>query len=149
MKLSNASAAALLLAAVLAASPVSAQQRKTVEGIVINIGIVNALMAEHVDSQHGVHQGGHGSGAEHIVVSLADAKSGARIAGANVAIEVKDPKGKIQRKPLMAMTTAGVPDYSEVFDFGWSGKYSLRVTVTPKGAAKPVKTRFTVNHYIP
>jgi len=149
MKRSHTSAVALLFAAALAAAPVSAQQRKTVEGIVINIGIVNALMAEHVDAQHGVHQGGHGSGAEHIVVSLADAKSGARIAGAEVAIELKDPKGRIQRKALMAMTTSGVPDYSEVFAFGWSGKYSLRLTVTPKGATKPVSTRFTVNHYIP
>jgi hypothetical protein len=149
MKLSNASAAVMLFAAVLAAAPVSAQQRKTVEGMVINIGIVNALAAEHVDSQHGVHQGGHGAGAEHIVVSLADAKSGARIAGAAVAIEVKDPKGKIQRKALTAMTTAGVPDYSEVFDFGSSGKYIMRLSVTPKGAAKPVTTRFSVKHYIP
>jgi len=145
MELYKALAAALLLAA----SPVAAQQRKTVEGLVVNIGIVNALMAEHVDAQHGVHQGGHGTSAEHIVVSLADAKSGARIAGADVAIEVKNPRGKIQKKPLMAMTTAGVPDYSEVFDFGWSGKYSLRVTVMPKGAAKPIATRFTVTHYIP
>jgi hypothetical protein len=149
MKRANASAAVMLLAVALAASPVSAQQRKTVDGVVINIGIVNALAAEHVDAQHGVHQGGHGSGAEHVVVSLADAKTGARIAGADVAIVVKDPKGKTQRKALMAMTTAGVPDYSEVFDFGWSGTYSLRMTVMPKGAAKPVMTRFTVKHYIP
>jgi hypothetical protein len=24
------------------------------------------------------------------------------------------------------MVTAGFPDYSEVFDFGWSGKYVVR-----------------------
>jgi hypothetical protein len=104
MNIATMPAAAFALVAALFALPVAAQQMKTVEGLVINIGIVNALMAEHADSQHGVHQGGHG---------------------------------------------AGVPDYSEVFDFGWSGKYVLRVSVTPKGAAKPVTTRFTVNHYIP
>jgi len=149
MKLSTTFTVALVFAAALAASPVSAQQRKTVAGIVINIGIVDALAAEHVDSQHGAHTGGHGAGAEHIVVSLADAKSGARIAGAQIVVEVTDPKGRIQKKSLMPMTTAGVPDYSEVFDFGWSGKYVARLVVTPAGAAKPVTTRFTVNHYIP
>lgn len=149
MNISTLHAATFALAAALLAMPAAAQQTKTVQGLVINIGIVSALAAEHVDAQHGVHQGGHGPGAEHIVVSLAGPKSGARIAGADVAVEVKDPKGKTQRKALMAMTTAGVPDYSEVFDFGWSGKYDLRVTVTPKGVAKPLTTRFTVKHYIP
>lgn len=149
MKKSLASAAALAAAALLAAAPAAAQQRKTVEGVVINIGIVNALEAEHADTQHGVHTGGHGPGMQHIVVSLADAKSGARVADAEVGIELKDPKGKVQKKVLLPMTTAGVPDYSEVFAFGWSGKYDLRVTWTAKGAAKPVSARFTVNHFIP
>ena len=142
-------AAAFALAAALLAAPAAGQQAKTVQGLAINIGILNALMAEHADAKHGVHQGGHGNGAEHVLVSLGDAKTAARIAGADVSVEVKDPKGKIQRKPLLAMTTAGVPDYSEVFDFGWSGKYDLRVFVTPKGGATPVTARFTVNHYIP
>lgn len=149
MKLHKACATTLLIAALLAFGSASAQQRRTIEGVEIDIGIVNSLMAQHVDSQHGVHQGGHGPGVQHVVVSLGDAKTGKRIAGAGVAIELKDPKGKIQRKSLMPMTTAGVPDYSEVFDFGWSGRYSVLVTVTPKGAAKPVAVRFTVNHYIP
>jgi hypothetical protein len=137
--------AALALGLALVAAPASAQQMRTVEGIVINIGIVDALMAEHVDAQHGVHEGGHGSGAEHIIVSLAQEKSGARIADADVSVELKDPKGKLQRKPMMAMTTSGFPDYSEVFHFGWSGRYILRVSIKRKGMAKPVQTAFTVN----
>jgi hypothetical protein len=141
-------AAALALAAGLVAVPASAQQMKTVGGVVINIGIVKALAAEHVDAQHGVHTGGHGSGAEHIVVSLADAKTGARIADAAVVVEVKDPHGRLEEKPLMAMVTAGFPDYSEVFQFGWSGKYGVRVIVTRKGATKPIRASFTVNHFI-
>src|SRR5262245_17244386 len=140
---------AVLLAALFALGSAHAQQRKTVEGMVINIGIVNALTAEHADAQHGVHQGGHGPGMQHVVVSLADAKSGARMAGAEVAVELRDPKGRLQKKALMLMTTAGVPDYSEVFDFGFSGKYDLRISVRPQGSAKPVSTSFTVNHYIP
>jgi hypothetical protein len=131
----------------LLALPVSAQQ-KTVNGLVVNIGIVNAIEAEHSDAQHGVHKGGHGSGSQHILVSLAEEKSGARVGDAQVSIEVKNPKGVVQKKALMPMVTAGYPDYSEVFDFGWSGKYQLRVTILRKAGAKPVEATFTVNHVI-
>lgn len=148
MRSSMAWAGALFLAAALLAQQALAQRSATVSGVVINIGLVSALEAEHVDAQHGVHKGGHGSGAEHIIVSLADAKSGARIGDAAVVVEVRDPRGKVQRKPLMGMITSGVPDYSEVFDFGWSGNYTVRVNVTPKGATRPIGARFTVGHSI-
>lgn len=138
----------LALAAALVATPASAQLMKTVKGVVINIGIINAVMAEHVDAQHGMHKGGHASGMEHIVVSLADEKSGARIAGAEVSIEVRNPRGKLQKKRLMAMITSGYPDYSEVFEFGWTGKYTVRVSIKPKGAAAPIGASFTVNRVI-
>lgn len=125
--------------------PAHAQQMKTVGGVVVNIGIVSAIAAEHSDAQHGVHKGGHGSGMQHIVVSLAEEKGGARIANAEVAIEVRSPRGVVQKKPAMAMITAGFPDYSEVFEFGWSGRYLIRVLVKPGGAAKPIEARFAVN----
>jgi hypothetical protein len=136
--------AAGALAAALAI-PAAAQQMKTVDGIVVNIGIMNAIAAEHADAQHGVHKGGHGPGKEHIVVALAEEKGGARIADAEVAIEVKNPKGAVQKKPAVPMVTAGYPDYSEVFDFPSSGKYTVSVLIKRKGAAKPVEARFTVN----
>jgi len=128
-----------------AAFPVQAQQMKTVGGLVVNMGLVNAIMAEHADAQHGVHKGGHGPGMEHVVIALAEEKGGARIADADVTIEVKSPRGAVQKKPLMAMVTAGYPDYSEVFDFGWSGKYVVRVMIKRKGTAKPVETSFSVH----
>ena len=148
MKLSGIAGLACVLAAVLVSAPASAQQAKTVAGVTIRFGLVTAYMAEHVDAQHGVHTGGHGSGMEHLVVSLADARSGSHIAGAKVVAEVRDPKGGVQRKPLQAMLTAGVPDYSEVFNFGWSGKYTIRVTILPKGAARPLKASFVHRHVI-
>jgi len=140
--------AALALGLALVAAPVSAQHMKTVKGIVVNIGIVKALAAEHVDAQHGVHEGAHDSGVEHVIVSLAEEKGGARIADAEVSIELKDPKGSLQRKPMMAMTTAGFPDYSEVLYFGWSGRYTLRVSILRKGMAKPVRAVFTLNRVL-
>jgi hypothetical protein len=144
--ISRALAAAALCAALVAA-PVAAQQMKTVGGVVVNIGIISAIAAEHADTQHGVHKGGHGSGMEHVVVSLAEEKSGARIGDADVTIEVKTPKGSVQKKPALPMVTAGYPDYSEVFDFGWSGSYVVRVSVKRK-AAKPIEAVFTVNRVI-
>lgn len=139
--------AAAALSAALVAAPAAAQQMKTVGGVVVNIGIVSAIAAEHADARHGVHKGGHGSGMEHVVVSLAEEKSGARIGDADVTIEVKTPKGSVQKKPALPMVTAGYPDYSEVFDFGWSGSYVVRVSVKRK-AAKPIEAVFTVNRVI-
>lgn len=139
--------AAAALGAALVAAPVAAQQMKTVGGVVVNIGIISAIAAEHADARHGVHKGGHGSGMEHVVVSLAEEKSGARIGDADVTIEVKTPKGSVQKKPALPMVTAGYPDYSEVFDFGWSGSYVVRVSVKRK-AAKPIEAVFTVNRVI-
>ena len=139
--------AAAALSAALVAAPAAAQQMKTVGGVVVNIGIVSAIAAEHADARHGVHKGGHGSGMEHVVVSLAEEKSGARIGDADVTIEVKTPKGSVQKKPALPMVTAGYPDYSEVFDFGWSGSYVVRVSVKRK-AAKPIDAVFTVKRVI-
>ena len=143
MNLQRLFAAAAIAAASLA-SPVFAQQMKTVGGIVVNMGIVNAIMAEHTDARHGVHKGGHAPGIEHVVIALAE-EGGARIADANVTIEVKNPRGAVEKKPLTPMLTGEYPDYSEVFDFGWSGKYVVRVLITRKGARKPVEASFTVN----
>ena len=136
-----------ILAAALVAFPASAQQMKTVDGVVVNLGIINAIAAEHSDAQHGVHKGGHGSGMEHILVSLAE-QGGSRIGDAEVTIEVRNPKGVVQKKQAAAMITAGFPDYSEVFEFGWSGRYVITILVKRKGAAKPVQARFTVNRVI-
>jgi hypothetical protein len=135
--------AALLAAAI--ATPVLAQQTKTVAGMVVNIGIMNAIAAEHADAQHGVHKGGHGPGMEHIVVALADDKRGSRVGDAEVTIVVKNPRGAVQKKTAMAMITAGYPDYSEVFEFGWSGKYTVAVLIKRKGAAQPAQATFVVN----
>jgi uncharacterized protein involved in high-affinity Fe2+ transport len=132
----------------LAALPAAAQSQKTVNGLVVNIGIVNAIEAEHSDVQHGMHKGSHGPGQQHILVSLAEEKGGARVGDAQVSIEVKNPKGVVQKKALMPMVTAGYPDYSEVFDFAWSGKYQLRVLIQRKPGTKPTEATFTVNHFI-
>ena len=146
MRIVGKVAAAALCAFV--ALPVSAQTQKTVNGLVINMGIMNSIDAEHTDAQHGVHKGAHASGTLHILISLAEEKDGARVDDAKVSIEMKDPKGVVQKKALMPMVTSGYPDYSEVFEFPWSGKYQLHLTIERRGGARPIETTFTVNHVI-
>ena len=46
------------------------------------------------------------------------------------------------------MVTSGYPDYSEVFNFGWSGNYVVHVIVKRNGAARPLDAVFTVHHEI-
>ena len=148
MRLSGIAGLASVLAAALLSTPSAAQQTMTVADVTVRFGIVNALEAEHVDAQHGVHRGGHASGMEHLVVSLASVKTGAHIAGAKVLVEVRDPKGRVQKKPLQAMITSGYPDYSEVFHFGWSGRYRIRVWFLLNDAVQPLEASFVHRHVI-
>ena len=52
-------------------------------------------------------------------------------------------KAEIQQ---MRTQGGGLPDYSELFVFSWSGKYSVQVVITPAPGAKPIRTRFGVDH---
>lgn len=146
MRLSGIAGTAFVLAATLAGAPATAQQAKTVADVTVRYGIVEALQAEHVDAQHGSHRGGHGSGMQHLVVTLAS--NGAHLAGAKVVVELRDPKGAVQRKSLQPMITSGYPDYSEVFYFGWSGTYRIRVWFLLKDAGRPLEARFAHRHVI-
>ena len=119
---------------------VAAQQSKTVAGLIINFG----LRADGHRDAHPLHPPG---GSQHFLITLDDEKTGARIGDAEVAIEVTDPHGRVDKKPLLHTQSGGFPDYSELFVFGWSGEYSIRVTITRPGA-KPIETRFKVNHTI-
>jgi hypothetical protein len=134
--------------AALYALPAGAQQVKTVDGLVINFGLMSAEKAIHAEGHRDAHPDHFASGSQHVLITLDDAKSGRRIGDAEVTLEVVDPQGKVVKKPLLHTHAAGMPDYSELFVFGWSGKYVVRATVTPRLGAKPVKASFTVNHVI-
>jgi hypothetical protein len=126
---------------------VAAQQSKTVGGLVINFGLMPAESALRADGHRDAHPLHPPGGSQHFLITLDDEKSGTRIGDAEVAIEVTDPHGRVDKKPLLHTQSGGFPDYSELFVFGWSGEYSIRVTITRPGA-KPIETRFKVNHTI-
>jgi hypothetical protein len=131
----------------IAAAPVSEHQ-KTVSGLTINIGVVPVAQAAGFEEKGATSTPKYPSGAQHLVVSLSDAKTGGRVGDAQVVVEIKNPQGKTEKKNLVPNLTSGVPDYSEVFRFVWSGKYVIRVSVTPKGSHKSLAAAFTWIHEI-
>jgi len=141
-------AGGVLAALLFAIPPVWAQHQKIVGGMVVNIGVVPASQAMGLAGEAETHGTRHPSGSQHLLVSLSDAKTGAQVADANVSVEIKDPKGNVQKKSLKNGSTAGVADYSEIFGFGWSGKYRIRVTIQPAGAKKVLTTDFIWTHVI-
>jgi len=110
-------------AALLATGAAWAQREKTVNGMVINLGIISAEQAV-----------------------IDDAKTHRRIADATVVVAVRSPGGAVEEKPLLHTQAAGLADYSELFVFGSSGTYRLRVKVTPAHSPKSTETVFTVHH---
>jgi hypothetical protein len=133
---------------VLAAGAVYAQQAKTVDGVVINLGIMPAARAVHAQGHGEAHPATFPSGSQHVLITLADAKSRRAIGDADVLVEIVDPNGKAESKRLLHTSAAGIPDYSELFVFGWSGAYSVRVTAKRPSESKLLKTTFTIHHAI-
>jgi len=145
MKTSVCFAAAV---AMLVAVSAYAQQAKTVDGLLINFGLLSAEQAIHAQGHRDAHPEKFPSGSQHILITLTDEKTAKRIGDADVVLEVIDPKGKAERKSLLRTSAAGMPDYSELFVFGGSGNYVVRVSVFRRKDARPVKTSFTVHHVL-
>jgi hypothetical protein len=136
------------LAAAVLTWQAEAQQVKTIGGLVVNFGIMTAERALRADGHRDAHPLHPPSGSQHLLITLDDEKSGKRVGDAEVAIEVTDPRGHVEKKSLLHTQGGGLPDYSELFVFSWSGDYAIRVVVMPKGAAKPVVADFTVKHQV-
>ena len=139
-------AAAGAVVAAFAWMTANAQQVRAVEGLTVNFGIVPANVALGAAGHSEAHPAHPPPGSQHLLITLDDMKSGKRIGDADVSIEVTNPEGRVENKPLLHTQAGGLPDYSELFVFGSAGKYSIRVIITPRPGAKPIETRFIVNH---
>jgi hypothetical protein len=137
-----------LLVAALASAPAAAQHAKTVDGFIVNLGIVPAEVALQAQGHRDAHPLHPPPGSQHLLVTLDEEKSHKRLAEPEVIIEVTDPRGRIEKKPLLHTQAGGFPDYSELFRFSSPGEYAIRVTIMPRPGAKPVEARFTVHHTI-
>lgn len=138
--------AVALLATALACGPAVAQYRKAVAGIVINLGIVPAAVALEANGHRDMHPAHPPAGSQHLLITIDEEKTRKRIGDAEVLIEVTDPRGHVEKKTLLHTQADGLPDYSELFTFGWEGEYSIHVTIATQPSAKPVDARFTVHH---
>ena len=138
---------AALLVAALASMHATAQYVKTIDGLVVNLGIVPAEVALRADGHRDSHPLNPPSGSQHLLVTLDDEKTHRRLYDSEVVVEVTDPRGGVERKPLLHTQGGGLPDYSELFRFSWPGAYSVRVVISRPGA-KPLELRFTVHHSI-
>jgi hypothetical protein len=135
-----------LLAMALAWTPAAAQQVKTIDGVVVNIGIVPAEVALRADGHRDAHPLHPPGGSQHLLVTLDDEKNHKRIGDAEVMVEVTDPRGRVEKKALLHTQAGGLADYSDLFVFGWSGEYTIRALVTLRPGTKPIEARFTVHH---
>ena len=138
-----------VLGIALACTSAAVQDTRTVAGgVVVNFGIMPAELALGAAGHRDAHPEHPPSGSQHLLVTLDEEKSGKRIGDAEVVIEVTDPHGRVEKKALLHTQGDGLPDYSELFVFRWSGKYSIRVIITSQPGAKPIEARFTVTHAI-
>jgi len=138
----------LALGVLLACTPVAAQQTATVEGITVNFGSVPAELALTATGHREAHPAHPPAGSQHVLITLDDQKSGKRIGDAEVAVEITGPGGRVEKKPLLHTQAGGFSDYSELFVFGASGKYTVRVLIMPAPSARPIETKFVVNHVV-
>jgi len=140
--------AAVALGMALAPALALAQQATRIGGLAVNLGIVPAEVALRAEGHSEAHPPHPPGGSQHLLITLDDEKSGKRIGDAEVFVEVTNPRGHVEKKPLLHTHGGGLPDYSELFLFEWSGKYVIKVTITPQPGAKPLRTQFTVNHSV-
>jgi hypothetical protein len=132
----------------LASAPSIAQLRTTVDGMVVNLGIVPAAVALRADGHRESHPTNPPLGSQHIMITLDDEKTAKRIGDAEVVVEIKDPRGHVERKSLLHTQSGGLADYSELFQFSWSGDYVVKVAITAKRGARSLETRFTIHHSV-
>ena len=133
--------AVFLLAALIGAGSASGaaavDQRSVKGGFVVNFGTVSAEQALLPHGHPDQHPLNPPSGSQHLMITLDEEKTGKRIGDAEVVMEVTDPRGGVERKELLHTQSGGMADYSELCVFGWSGRSSVRVLITPRTGGTP------------
>lgn len=127
------------------AMPVFAQEQ-VVDNFTINFGIISweqiqkgmtEKPASHTEEYHyrmaremATMHGGGGKGTHHILVVLADKKTGRRVSTADVRVKVIDRlrRQKEETVRLQPMTMDGFPGFGEFVEIGFSGAYIFKVS---------------------
>lgn len=143
-------ALALMAAALAACSPQPVEgQSQVVDGLKFDYGLVaepapGAPPSSHPDpSMHGgAPVQAH---AYHVVLSVADAKTGRKVEAADVAMGLSGPGHPgTNIAPMDPMSVNGRPSYARYVVLPDPGPYRLEFRVTRAGKRQPVKARFAL-----
>lgn len=118
-----------------------AQERRVLDGVVINIGWVDAAQAEQSrdhSAEHSAHL--HRKGVFHLLVSLADAQTGKPIEDATVMAVIDDPLDRVKRVALKKVKTGSYADFSEYLELGPVGRYNIGLEIAIRGKPRVLKT---------
>ncbi len=137
---------ALVAFGLLAAASAWAQVpgEKTVDGVIVRIGVAPAeqIMALPAGrAEHKMHTD-HGGGPDHLVVALADARTGARIEKASVTVSISRMGMESGQQRLERMEAPGATSWGGYFDLRAAGPYLIHVVVTTPGNPAPIVAEF-------
>lgn len=127
-----------------------AQDSRTVDNIVIYLGVLPAEMIRGHPLQHpesSMHGGRPAGESEyHVVVALFDAKTGARVANAQVSARVSEIGFAGEEKELAPMEIAGTQTYGNYFPMQGNGPFRISLTIRVPGEARDIKATFEHRH---
>ena len=118
---------------------------RTSGGIVFRIGIapgeqVSSHPPAHAESK--MHASESRRGRDHVVVSLADERSGKRIGDAAVTASISRSGVDHIRRPMERMQVPEATSYGGYFDLRQPGPYRIRIEVVRPGLPTPVIADF-------
>jgi hypothetical protein len=141
-----------LLALPLLGNAVAAERQQPLKtgGLEIFYGVIPAEMILGHPSDHDERRmhGGvpSGSGQHHLIISLFDARTRARVTDATARATVTEPGLATQQKALEPMVFAGALTYGNYFRMTGPGPYRIEVEILRPGSTIPVKTTFGYSH---
>ncbi len=148
MKWMRAGLALLLPAAVLPLGGEAMGQvpgEKVVSGIVVHVGVATSEQLSSRPRGHAeamMHSPASRGERDHLVVALADARSGQRIDEATVVASVSRSGVDHRRRVLERMESPGAASYAGFFDFRQPGPYRIRIEVIRPGLPVPAVADF-------
>ena len=119
------------------------------DGMDLFFGIIPAEIVRGHPSDHeerSMHGGVPRGKMHHLVISVFDTKTSARITDATLTGSVTEPGMAIQRKPLESMSFGGAVSYGNYFAMPNQGPYEIVVNVQRPGDGKMATARFKYWH---
>lgn len=118
---------------------------QVVDGVAVYFGMLPAELVRGHPREHpeGTMHGGAPVGESHLTVAVFEAKTGQRIADAEVTAHITGDRGLTVQKRLDLMVIAGSATYGNYFSMPGSGPYRIEVRIRPPGKAREVRAVFT------